>query len=66
MQREETMSLTKSWYTFDEAASKFGITTRQLQLWMERGLVRTEKDRDGMILLNGDDIEQELHLVPSV
>ena len=60
------MSLTKSWYTFDEATSKFGITIRQLQLWVEHGLVRTEENSDGLILLNGNDIEQELHLVPSV
>lgn len=60
------MSLTKSWYTIDEAASKYGLSTKQLQKWVEDGLVRTEGVKGKMPLLNGDDIELELRLVPSV
>jgi len=37
------MSLIKNWYTFDEAASKYGLSTQQLQKWVDGGLVRTER-----------------------
>ncbi len=60
------MSLTKTWYTIEEASSKYGLSTRQIQKWMEDGLVRTEKGNDSVTLINGDDIELELGLVPSV
>ena len=60
------MSLTKNWYTFNDAASKFGVSIEQLQDWVFKGLVRTEEGRDKILLLNSDDIEQELNLTPSV
>jgi DNA-binding transcriptional MerR regulator len=60
------MSLTKNWYTIDEAASRYGLSTRQIQKWVNEGLVRTEERRGKVTLLNGDDIEQKLNLVPSV
>jgi len=60
------MSLTKSWYTVEEAASKYGVSDKQLLQWVEDGLVRTEGDKGKATLLNGDDIELELGLVSSV
>lgn len=66
MQKEGTMSLTKSWYTYDEAMSKFGLSNKQLLKWVDLGLVRTELAAGKVVLLNGDDIEQELKMVPSV
>ena len=60
------MSLMKSWYTLDEAAAKFGLSTKELQELADLGLVRTEEYKDKAIMLNGDDIEQQLNLVPSV
>lgn len=60
------MSLTKSWYTFDEAVSKFGVSAKQLEIWVENGVVRTEEGNGKATMLNGDDIEMELNLVPSV
>ena len=60
------MSLTKNWYTIDEAASKYGVSTKELLEWVDRGLVRTEGDKGTVALLNSDDIEQELGLIPSV
>lgn len=60
------MSLTKSWYTYDEAMSKFGLSNKQLLKWVDLGLVRTELAAGKVVLLNGDDIEQELKMVPSV
>ncbi|KAB0665159.1 helix-turn-helix domain-containing protein [Oryzomonas japonica] len=60
------MSLTKNWYTIDEAAAKFGVSNQQLQNWIENGVLRTEGGKGKVILLNGDDIEQELNMTPSV
>lgn len=59
------MSLMKSWYTIDEVESKYGVDAHKLQEWVENGLIRTEEN-DGVIMFNGDDIEQELEMVPSV
>jgi hypothetical protein len=66
MRKEIAMSLTKSWYTLDEAAAKFGLSTEELQEVVNLGLVRTEEHKDKPIMLNGDDIEQQLNLIPSV
>ncbi len=60
------MSLTTSWCTIDDAASKYGLSREQLQEWVDLGLVRTENDSNGVLLLNVNDIEQELQMVPSV
>ncbi|MEI6208399.1 MAG: MerR family transcriptional regulator [Desulfuromonadales bacterium] len=60
------MSLTKKWYTVADAASKYGVSTDQLLQWVDCGLVRTEEDKGETTLLNSDDIEQELGLIPSV
>jgi len=60
------MSLTKSWYTIEEATSKYGLSTKQLQIWVEDGFVRTEGANGKVTLLNGNDIELELQLIPSV
>lgn len=60
------MSLSKSWYTVDEAASRYGVSVPRLLGWVEDGLVRSEGDADRVTLVNGDDIELELNLTPSV
>lgn len=60
------MSLNKSWYTIEEAVSKFGVSISQIQEWVDNGVVRAEEGEGGDILLNGDDIGQELRLIPSV
>jgi predicted site-specific integrase-resolvase len=60
------MSLVKSWYTVDEAASRYGISIQQLLGWVDNGLVRSEGNKDKVFLVNGDDIELKLNLTPSV
>jgi Predicted transcriptional regulators len=60
------MSLTKTWYTVDEAAAKFGISPQQLLEWVENGVLRSEGDKGKATLLYGEDIERELNLIPSV
>jgi hypothetical protein len=60
------MSMTKNWYTVDEAASKYDISIQKLLLWVENGLVRCEGGDGTANLINGDDIEMELDLTASV
>jgi hypothetical protein len=62
---EVTMSLNQNWYTIDEVESKYGIHPLKLQQWVENGLIRTEDD-EGVTRFNGDDVEQEISMVPSV
>jgi transposase-like protein len=59
------MPLTNNWYTLAEAASKFGVSPSLLLKWVEDGLVRTE-GRGKDLLLDGNDIAQELNLIPSI
>ena len=59
------MSLNKTWYTSEQAAAKYGVSLSRISEWVERGLVRTEEN-DGEELVNVHDIEQELHLIPSI
>jgi hypothetical protein len=65
-QKGIAMSLTKSWYTIEEAVSKFGLSSVELQEMIDCGLVRTEEYKGKAVMLNGDDIEQQLNMVPSV
>ncbi len=60
------MSLDNNWYTIDEASAKFGVSIDKIKLWVDMGLVRAERDTNEMILVNGDDIELELHQIPLV
>jgi len=60
------MSLTKNWYTIDEASSKYGVSVTQIQQWTDQGLVRTESENGVIALVNSDDIELKLNLTPSV
>lgn len=60
------MSLTQSWSTIEEAAAKYGLTTAQIKIWVERGLVRSEGHTGEVTMVNINDIEQELRLVPSI
>jgi len=60
------MSLTKTWYTVDEAAAKFGVPPKQLLEWVENGVLRSEGDKGKVARLYGEDIERELNLIPSV
>ncbi|GFE62591.1 helix-turn-helix domain-containing protein [Geobacter sp. AOG2] len=60
------MSLTKTWYTVDEAAAKFGVSTKRLLEWVENGVLRSEGEKGKVVRLYGEDIERELNLTPSV
>lgn len=53
------MSIVKTWYTLGEAEAKFGISRSEIELWVDEGLVRTERDGK-TLLVNGDDVELKL------
>jgi predicted site-specific integrase-resolvase len=54
------MSLVKTWYTLESAASKFGIQADQLLEWVEEGLVRAEQEGDEVVRVNIDDVRIEV------
>lgn len=54
------MSLVKTWYTPEDAASKFGLTMEQLMRWVEDGLVRAEKEGGQTVRVNIDDVRLEV------
>lgn len=54
------MSLVKTWYTLDEAESKFGIGRDQILVWVEEGVVRCETEGDNIARINVDDLELKM------
>ena len=54
------MSLVKTWYTPQAAASKFGLDLDQIKGWVEDGLVRAEKEGDLVTQVNIDDVRLEV------
>lgn len=50
------MSLGKTWYTLEEAQSKFGVRREKILEWMEEGLVRSESE-EGVVRINSDDLQ---------
>lgn len=54
------MSLTRTWYTLDEAEAKFGVEKQRILQWVEDGLVRSESEQDKVVRINGDDLELKI------
>ena len=59
------MSLVKTWYTLEAAADKFGLKFSQLLEWVEKGLVRSEKEGDKVVRVNIDDVRIEVETMVS-
>jgi hypothetical protein len=51
------MSLVKSWYTVEEAESKFGVPRARILEWVDEGLVRCEQQDRHVTVINADDLE---------
>ena len=51
------MSLVKSWYTLQEAESKFGGKQEVILAWVEDGLVRCERKEGEPLRVDGNDLE---------
>ena len=51
------MSLSKTWYTTEKAAEKFGLERSLILRWVEEGLVRAEESGRKVVRVNIDDLE---------
>lgn len=51
------MALAKTWYSVEEAASKYGVTREAILQWVEEGVVRSEGEGKHVKLVNGDDLD---------
>ncbi len=54
------MSFVKTWYSLDEAESKFGVRRSLILEWVEEGTVRCEEEGKKVVRVNGDDIELKI------
>lgn len=50
------MTWDKTWYTLEEAVSKFGLERDQILAWVEEGLVRAEEEGKKVVRVNSDDL----------
>jgi hypothetical protein len=54
------MTINHTWYTLEEAESKFGLTRALILEWVEEGLIRSEQEGKKVVRVNGDDLELKI------
>jgi predicted site-specific integrase-resolvase len=54
------MLLEKSWFTLEEAESKFGVEKNLILEWVSEGIVRCETEGEKVVRVNADDLELKL------
>jgi hypothetical protein len=55
------MSLGENWQSLDAAVQKYGVEKSSLLSWLEEGILRSEVDAEGTLLVNIDDLELKIH-----
>lgn len=50
------MSLGKTWYTLEDATAKFGVAKDLILAWIADGIIRTDRDSEQIMRINGDDL----------
>jgi len=55
------MALGENWQSLEAAAQKYGIERSSLLSWLEEGILRSEVDTVGKLLVNMDDLELKIH-----
>lgn len=51
------MLLEKTWFTLEEAESKFGVEKALILEWVDEGVVRCEMEKEKVARVNADDLE---------
>lgn len=51
------MSLGITWYSLEDAASKYSLDKSLILKWIEEGLVRSDQDDMNGIMVHNDDIK---------
>jgi hypothetical protein len=54
------MSLIKTWYETEAAASKYGVEKSRVLEWVEEGLVRCEREGETVVRVNIDDVRLQV------
>jgi hypothetical protein len=54
------MQLGKSWFTIEEAISKYSLKTPMILNWVEQGVVRTQQTDTRLMRVNSDDIKHKM------